>query len=174
MSDVASVIKALREERGLSKSRLAREAKVSDAYIVQIEKGERHPSAQILHRLAHALRVPPHHLLIPAGHYTAEDLARAEEYAQEFMPTHVSDDSPPDLKDRLLNEAFKDVELDRALESGRLTYEEYESHPLALPSEKYWGWHRPLDVWPAEGWDELSEADRTLVQKLINRLREKE
>lgn len=56
---VGSVLKKLREERGLSKSRLSREAAVSNAYVVQIEKGQRSPSEEILYRFARAQSPAP-------------------------------------------------------------------------------------------------------------------
>lgn len=61
---LASVIKAKRKVKGLTRSDLARAAKVTPAYITQLETGERkNPSLDVLKRLAKALGVPVTELL---------------------------------------------------------------------------------------------------------------
>ncbi len=61
---LSTVIRKLREERGLSQKALAERAGVTDAYITMIEKGKRkNPSLAILKRLARALGVPVGELL---------------------------------------------------------------------------------------------------------------
>jgi transcriptional regulator with XRE-family HTH domain len=58
------VIKKLREERGWSQAKLAKEAAVTDAYIAMLETGVRkNPSLPVLKRLARALGVPVTELL---------------------------------------------------------------------------------------------------------------
>ena len=53
------MLKTLREKKGWSQAELARRAKVTDAYIAQLETGVRsNPSLEILQRLARALGVP--------------------------------------------------------------------------------------------------------------------
>ncbi|HSB81393.1 MAG TPA: helix-turn-helix transcriptional regulator [Candidatus Methylomirabilis sp.] len=53
------MLKQLREARGLSQRDLAVKAKVSGAYIAQLETGVRkNPSLAVLKRLAKALGVP--------------------------------------------------------------------------------------------------------------------
>ena len=58
------MLKELREERGWSIAKLAKEAEVTDAYIAQLETGKRkNPSLAILKRLPRALGVPVSELL---------------------------------------------------------------------------------------------------------------
>ena len=61
---LASVIKAQRKVKGMKRIDLARAAKVTPAYITQLETGERkNPSLDVLKRLARALGVPVTELL---------------------------------------------------------------------------------------------------------------
>ncbi len=55
---VGTMIKKLREQRGLSQRALADKAKVTDAYIAMLETGVRkNPTIDTLKRLAKALKV---------------------------------------------------------------------------------------------------------------------
>jgi len=59
-----TVLRELRANRGWSQAKLATEAKVTGAYIAQIETGKKkNPSLVILQRLAKALGVPVTELL---------------------------------------------------------------------------------------------------------------
>lgn len=61
---VGTVIKKLREEKGLSQQALAKKAKVTDAYIAMLETGvRRNPTIYTLRRLAKALGVSVDELL---------------------------------------------------------------------------------------------------------------
>ncbi len=61
---VGTVIKKLREEKGLSQQALAKKAKVTDAYIAMLETGVRNnPTIDTLKRLAKALKVKVGELL---------------------------------------------------------------------------------------------------------------
>ncbi len=172
---VGQVLKRLREDRKLSKSRLSREAGVSDAYIVQIEKGDRSPSETVLRRLAHVLRVPPHQLLVPAGFYLPEAVEDIERRAHEALEhaEFTGRELQPDLYDRLLAREYDELD---ALQ--HITDDEWASidaqsagrSEFDLPADVFWGWNKPLDVWPPEHWDKLTDSDRRMVQKLINRL----
>ena len=58
------MLKALREEKGLTQDALAKRATLTKPYISQLESGARkHPSLPALQRLAKALGVPPTELL---------------------------------------------------------------------------------------------------------------
>lgn len=174
---LGKVIKRLREERKLSKSRLAREAGISDAYVVQIEKGDRlTPSPDVLRRLARVLRVPPHDLLIPSGFYSPEEIRQAEESAmdqcgqlQQYRPD-LDEQAQPDLFDRYLGREFDKIDYYNSLNADELLYETSELHELDLPPNVYWGWNKPLGLMPPENWEKLGDGDRRLAQKLINRL----
>ena len=55
-----TVLRALRQQRGWSQAELAKRAKVTDAYVAQLETGKRwNPSLEVLRRLAKALGVAP-------------------------------------------------------------------------------------------------------------------
>lgn len=174
---IGLTIKALREERGLSKSRVAREAGFSDAYLVQIEKGDRNPSEAVLRSIARSLRVPPHHLLIAAGHYDEKTVQsvydRAHEQGEAVYAArgHVSEEQ----QDRLVALAFDELEQGRAMEEYYLDPETADeaakaANPLDVPSDIFWGWNSAKQAWAPEHWNELSDRDRAVVQQLINRL----
>ena len=58
------MLKALREDRGLSQVELAKKAHVGRTYIVKLETGDKkNPSLDILKKLAKALGVPVAELL---------------------------------------------------------------------------------------------------------------
>jgi transcriptional regulator with XRE-family HTH domain len=58
-SRLGTVIKRLRNQRGLTQVALARKAKVTQTYVAKIEGGDRmNPSLPVLKRLAKALGVP--------------------------------------------------------------------------------------------------------------------
>lgn len=56
---MASVIRKLRERRGLTQEDLAQRAKVARSYIARLERGHSlNPSLAVVKRLARALKVP--------------------------------------------------------------------------------------------------------------------
>ena len=61
---IAAMLKARREEKGLTQTGLAKRAKVSQAYVASIEAGARkNPSLAVLQKLAKALGVSVTELL---------------------------------------------------------------------------------------------------------------
>ncbi len=61
---MASVIRRLREQRGLTQEVLAKRAKVARGYIARLERGHSaNPSLAVLRRLAKALKVKVGELL---------------------------------------------------------------------------------------------------------------
>lgn len=179
---IAQTIKRFREERKLSKARLARESGISDAYLVQIEKGDRTPSDAVLVNLARALRIAPHHLFIPAGLYHPDRVARAREVADSWIAHEETESGTTlddDARDRLLDRAFDYLDREDAIDEhmrreGTDREEEErnfmrEEFPLKLSAEEYWGWDKRT-AWAPEGWNDLSARDRHLVQQLITRL----
>jgi transcriptional regulator with XRE-family HTH domain len=61
---LSTVIRALREAKGLTQRDLADKANVTAAYVAQLETGvKRNPSLDVLKRLARALGVPVTELL---------------------------------------------------------------------------------------------------------------
>ena len=162
---VGLTIKQLREQRKMSKSRLGREAGVSDAYIVQIEKGDRSPSRDVLRNIARVLRVPPHTLLIPAGLYSEDTISLAERLAEEDLTsagrTRAAVD--PAVWDRRLHSYFEEIETQEAFERGEL-----RDYRDGLSDKDFW--RQATSSWAPENWSNLTPADQSLIQQLINRI----
>lgn len=75
-SGVDTLGEYLREQRRgaqLSLRQLAEQAGVSNPYLSQIERGLRHPSAEVLQQLAKALRISAEALYVRAGILEADD-----------------------------------------------------------------------------------------------------
>jgi transcriptional regulator with XRE-family HTH domain len=53
--------------RGLTQEQLALEAEMERSYVSDLERGTRNPSVKALGRLADALKVEPHLLLVPVS-----------------------------------------------------------------------------------------------------------
>jgi transcriptional regulator with XRE-family HTH domain len=59
-----TVLKRLRETRGLTQVQLATRARISQSYLAELERGGKtSPSLAVLRRLARALNIPPSALL---------------------------------------------------------------------------------------------------------------
>lgn len=87
MKRFGSYLHKLRQAKGLSLKEVEREAKISNAYLSQIERGLRKPPhPDILNRLAGVYEVPPRDLLVAAGYLkdeggvTREKIERAYEH----------------------------------------------------------------------------------------------
>ena len=99
MENFGSYMRRLRKERGLTLKQVETHAKVSNAYISQIERGLRNPpQPDILKRLAKTYDVPHRELLIAAG--------------------HLEEDSAETAKRRQIEEAFKHVITDPEFKQG--------------------------------------------------------
>ncbi len=157
---IGLVIKQLREERKLSKKRLAREAFISDAYLVQIEQGQRTPSEKVLRRLATAMQMPPAKLLEASGVYSEEVRSGATDWVRYVNDQRdkigVRPLSPAEA-DQLYSETLDSWPEDNMPSTADL--------PFPMPGDEQWYRSGP------EGWDELSRKDQRMVQQLINRLR---
>jgi transcriptional regulator with XRE-family HTH domain len=178
---IGQTIKQLREDRKLSKARLAREAGFSDAYLVQIEKGDRNPSYSVLRSLAKALRVPAQALLIPAGYFTDAELEEARVIVASQVERLEQERNGPVMqeeRDRLLSMALEQLadwraqqeyEADPAArEAAEIAYLR-DTDPLALTDEDFYGWNESK-TWAPEHWGSLTDRDRRLMQQMINRL----
>lgn len=87
--DVSGIGGYIREQRSaakLSLRQLAAAADVSNPYLSQIERGLRKPSADILYRIAQALRISAETLYIQAGILDADS-------ATKTVPTAVMSDA---------------------------------------------------------------------------------
>ncbi|WP_288191722.1 helix-turn-helix transcriptional regulator [uncultured Phyllobacterium sp.] len=60
-------VRRIREEMGLSQEQLAFETELHRTYISGVERGVRNPTVLVIDRLAKALGVPPHRLLMPGN-----------------------------------------------------------------------------------------------------------
>src|SRR5271157_2332420 len=60
---IGTTIRILREAKGLSMSEMARRCGISTAFLSLVEKGDRHPSLNVLRRMAKTLGLPPEALL---------------------------------------------------------------------------------------------------------------
>ena len=99
MEAFGNYMRRLRKTRGLTLKQVETQAKVSNAYISQIERGLRNPPhPDILRRLAKTYNVEHRELLVAAG-YLEEDSAEA-------------------AKRRTLEKAFEHVQSDPAFKHG--------------------------------------------------------
>jgi transcriptional regulator with XRE-family HTH domain len=99
MESFGNYMRRLRKARGLTLKQVESQAKVSNAYISQIERGLRNPPhPDILKRLAKTYDVEHRELLVVAG--------------------YLEDDSPEAAKRRTLEKAFEHVQSDPTFKHG--------------------------------------------------------
>jgi HTH-type transcriptional regulator, competence development regulator len=99
MESFGSYMRRLRKSRGLTLKQVESQAKVSNAYISQIERGLRNPPhPDILKRLAKAYDVPHRDLLVVAG--------------------YLEEDSAETAKRRQIEEAYEHVRTDPTFKQG--------------------------------------------------------
>lgn len=60
-------LRELREAHGLTQEELALKARIDRSYVGQVERGTRNVALINIHKLANALGVSPHELLMPLG-----------------------------------------------------------------------------------------------------------
>ena len=93
MENFGSHIRRLRKLKGLTLKQVEIQAKVSNAYISQIERGLRKPPhPDILKRLAKTYDVPHRELLVLAGYLEEDSLAIATRRKVEEAFEHVTTD----------------------------------------------------------------------------------
>ena len=73
-ADLGDFIRNQREVASMSVRRLAEAANVSNPYLSQIERGLRHPSAEILQQIAKALKISVETLYVRAGILPDDDV----------------------------------------------------------------------------------------------------
>jgi len=99
MENFGSYVRRLRKSKGLTLKQVETQAKVSNAYISQIERGLRNPPhPDILKRLAKAYDVPHRELLVAAG--------------------YLEEDSAETAKRRQIEEAYEHVRTDPTFKQG--------------------------------------------------------
>ena len=96
-SNFGHFLKSLREKQRMSLRDAERESGVSNAYIAQIEKGDRPPpSPEILRKLARGYKVTVRELLMRAGYLDEPEVTATEEDRIEAAFQYVLAD--PDYK----------------------------------------------------------------------------
>lgn len=70
---VAQVIRARRKSKGLSQEVLSGLAGLDRTHYSKIERGQRTPSIDTLFKIAHALELPPHQLMMDIEQAVAKD-----------------------------------------------------------------------------------------------------
>ena len=99
MESFGSYMRRLRKSKGLTLKQVENQAKVSNAYISQIERGLRNPPhPDILKRLAKAYDVEHRELLVAAG--------------------YLEEDSAETAKRKQIEEAYEHVRTDPAFKQG--------------------------------------------------------
>ncbi len=58
-------VRKYRKQRGISQEELGLDTEMERSYVSDLERGTRNPSVRAVERLAKALGVPPHFLLMP-------------------------------------------------------------------------------------------------------------
>jgi transcriptional regulator with XRE-family HTH domain len=93
MESFGSCMRQLRKSRGLTLKQVETQAKVSNAYISQIERGLRKPPhPDILKRLAKTYDVPHRELLVAAGYLEEDSAETAKRREIEEAYEHVRTD----------------------------------------------------------------------------------
>jgi transcriptional regulator with XRE-family HTH domain len=194
-TEEAKVITRRRNALGWSKRRLARAAQLSAPYIVQLENGERPLTPRAVAQIADAFRIHPLTLMTETGFIPAEHLAEAEDAATKGLADPeiakrardhdiggkhmwlVADyltllgDDPYGLGSRphgLVAIDWSTIAPERtaAAPEGVMYLE-----PLIRELEHELAIRETRPPAPIEGWDELSDADRSFVQQMVNKLR---
>lgn len=195
VSKAASVITRHREDLRWSKRRLARESELSPAYIVQLENGERPVTARILGRIADAMRIHPYVLLGEAGFIPPEHVAEAEAKAAEAIQdpdiAAAALDGDTGGKSAWLvadylyllgHDPFGGTwkwgpgghEIDwTPFAPERMAEADANPETEDIRRRRFPSRYPPKSQAPSpiEGWEDLSDADQSMVQQLVNRLR---
>lgn len=196
-SEAARTITRHREALGWSKRRLARGSGMSAAYIVQMENGERPVTPKALARIADAVGLHPYQLLTEAGFIPADHTREAEQMAAEGMkhPEIAGRARPGDtggalawlVSDYLMllgDDPYglgPDVVPVVACDWSGLAPERWKAMQESggkittlastLDEARQWIANQRKTPTAIEGWDELTDVQRTLVQQLVNQLR---
>lgn len=101
---VGDYIREQRDQAQMSVRQLAAAAGVSNPYLSQIERGLRRPSADILNRLAGALRISAETLYVQAGILNEED---RPESGHTVVDAVSADTSLTDAQRRTLLEIYR-------------------------------------------------------------------
>ncbi len=118
MNALATYLRTIRKQKGLSLKKVEKAAGVSNAYLSQLERGRRNPPhPDILKRLANVYEVPVTELLSAAGYLEEKQGSRKQNVEQAFQ--HVITDPKYHYGTRLKG-------ADLSLEAKRFIVEMYE------------------------------------------------
>jgi transcriptional regulator with XRE-family HTH domain len=118
MNALATYLRTIRKQKGLSLKKVEKAAGVSNAYLSQLERGRRNPPhPDILKRLANVYEVPVAELLSAAGYLEEEKGNKARDIERSYQ--HVITDPKYQYGTRL-----KGAKL--SLEAKRFIVEMYE------------------------------------------------
>jgi len=185
------LIRSMREERRWSVRRLAREAGVSAGYVSQLENGVRPLTPMVTGCIADAFGVPPYTLLSQFGFIPPEHLAEAEDMARKGLEVPniakmaVAREGETEFDWLVIDYLYMlgDDPYGTGWDAGEggnhadwtpLVPDAPEPLPNRIRDEleairRAKGIHK--EPQPIEGWEDLSEADRELVQQMVNRFR---
>ncbi len=106
-ANLGQFLKSLRDRQRMSLRDVEKESGVSNAYIAQLEKGDRPaPSPDILKKLAKAYNVTVRELLMRAGYLDEPEVTATEEQRIEAAFQYVLADPDYKLGTRLRGEDF--------------------------------------------------------------------
>ena len=204
LTEAAKTITRHREALHWSKRRLAREAHLSPAYIVQMENGERPVTGRALQSIADAVGLHPYVLRGESGLIPSADVEEAERVAKRALDDPKtgkgarSDDTGgafawlvSDYLQMLGHDAYGvdwdgpyAVDVDwselaperwQALRDGKVNavttgqiVQGLEDAIVEIERREATQAKPPAQI---EGWDELTETQRKLVQQLVNQFR---
>ena len=205
LSEAGKVITRHREALRWSKRRLAREAHLSPAYIVQMENGDRPVTGRALQDIADAVGIHPYVLRGEAGLIPAEDVVEAERAAKLLIEAdpavaqsrHFDDTGGAfawlvaDYLHMLGHDAYGTdwdgpygVDVDwsdlaperwKALREGKVNavttgqiIQSLEEAVVEIERHEAKASKPPTQI---EGWDELTDTQRKLVQQMVNQFR---
>lgn len=93
MENFGPYVRRLRKEKGLTLKQVEKAAKVSNAYVSQVERGKRNPPhPDILKRLAKVYEVAQRDLLVAAGYLEEDTKERLEREQVEKAYRHLITD----------------------------------------------------------------------------------
>ncbi len=106
MTTFGEHLKHLREKNGWSLRELERRSGISNPYLAQIEKGDRHPSAAMVQKLAQAYKVPVKYFMEQAGYLNDAGPSSDEEERVQAAFDYVMADPDYKLGARIRGEGF--------------------------------------------------------------------
>ena len=118
VSGLGSYIREQRDQAQMSVRQLAAAAGVSNPYLSQVERGLRRPSAEILSRLAGALRISAETLYVQAGILSEPE---ARETGRDLSAAIAQEPSLTEAQRRTLLEIYRAFQAENKVASSEAT-----------------------------------------------------